>query len=968
MRINFTTEAMFPARLKRLVSATVLFFFSVTFYSPAVFAAYTKVKESWNPPINALAHVNPLGETLEQLKAEIDGLKLALSKTPADHARIHSALEAIADLEGELKERDQTVRDQMAQTEAHLEAQNLPKKILQRQTALQDNYDAHASVIREQVRVLRQWAPEHQGIEGLAQTVDTLYPHLQFPSRNPQSSYSSDLDFVTPPPRDIYTSQSQINSLLGVSDDSSWSLSEYLVTDSATRGGSKVQELVAQLGNDPLSLYQWVYNNIRYIPSYGVMQGGEYTLQSEQGNAFDIASATIALYREAGIPARYRYGIVALPADAVQNWVGGVTNVDAATNLLSQGGIPQTKVSYGGAFEEIKLEHVWVEAYVNDQWVGLDPAFKQYTYTEGVDIGNEVPFDAEGLLSQLQSSAIVNESEGWVQGLDTAMLQSELNNYQSQVETFLQNQHPDATLGDVLGTKQIIPSQAQALTDVILPYLRIKASAAKPNLPESLYYSFKLQIGSTTGGSFGMPIQWSSVVAEMDKLTPDLVGKDLAISFRPATAADQQTLESYIPDDIQSADELPTSLPANTIKMIGEITLDGDVVANTWEVTLGQALMTRLGYDHPQHGWRNTENNLTAGQYQAIGLDMQGISPDQLKTLQALLERVNDKLETEDVTGLTKHDFTGAILQTGIQGYLAETYTMDKIAAKGAGILYFRNPSYGTFSTNLEVTLNFGVPQTVHFIGVLMDMDRLNASTESKDNCYEDWVVFNRGMGERSSSFEHLIPERLFSTPDKPVEAVSTVKALYIAGTQGQKIYTLAANNKVQLSSITIEEEARSEIQIALERGYEVIVHEAPIEWSGWKGSGYAIVNPENGVGAYKISGGTSGGTLVLLGFVAIAILIIASFAFGPVGAILGVISGVVQLRGYLNFLDEVSQVSDPDARFEALTGKVMPLVLAALTGFGFAKYFLNATGISAFATKIFRTIANMAYGILGLL
>ncbi|MEQ6884499.1 hypothetical protein [Salicola sp. Rm-C-2C1-2] len=97
-------------------------------------------------------------------------------------------------------------------------------------------------------------------------------------------------------------------------------------------------------------------------------------------------------------------------------------------------------------------------------------------------------------------------------------------------------------------------------------------------------------------------------------------------------------------------------------------------------------MMTRLGYVKPQHGWRKSENHLTAGQYQAVGLDMQGISPDQLQSLQSDLEGVQSKLEAEDFSGLTRHDLTGAILQSGIQGYLAETYAMDRIAGRGARV------------------------------------------------------------------------------------------------------------------------------------------------------------------------------------------------------------------------------------------------------------------------------------------
>ncbi|SOB76051.1 hypothetical protein SAMN04488490_1722 [Marinobacter sp. LV10R510-11A] len=41
-------------------------------------------------------------------------------------------------------------------------------------------------------------------------------------------------------------------------------------------------------------------------------------------------------------------------------------------------------------------------------------------------------------------------------------------------------------------------------------------------------------------------------------------------------------------------------------------------------------------------------------------------------------------------------------------------------------------------------------------------------------------------------------------------------------------------------------------------------VHQAPLNVNGWEGSGYAIIDPERGVGAYKISGGANGGEVSL--------------------------------------------------------------------------------------------------------
>jgi transglutaminase-like putative cysteine protease len=49
------------------------------------------------------------------------------------------------------------------------------------------------------------------------------------------------------------------------------------------------------LEEDPVKIYNWVRNTIEFIPSYGSIQGADYTLQHGKGNAFDTASLLIAL-------------------------------------------------------------------------------------------------------------------------------------------------------------------------------------------------------------------------------------------------------------------------------------------------------------------------------------------------------------------------------------------------------------------------------------------------------------------------------------------------------------------------------------------------------------------------------------------------------------------------------------------------------------------------------------------------
>lgn len=68
--------------------------------------------------------------------------------------------------------------------------------------------------------------------------------------------------------------------------------------------------------------------------------------------------------------------------------------------------------------------------------------------------------------------------------------------------------------------------------------------------------------------------------------------------------------------------------------------------------------------------------------------------------------------------------------------------------------------------------------------------------------------------------------------------------------------------------------------------GCEVTVDETLLDMNGWEGSGYSIIDPENGVGAYKISGGASGG---FLSDDLVSLLMFAGFSLGLVGALLSI-------------------------------------------------------------------------------
>src|SRR5205085_37369 len=50
-----------------------------------------------------------------------------------------------------------------------------------------------------------------------------------------------------------------------------------------------ITQLAQSLGNNPVKIYNWVRNNIKFVPTYGSIQGAPVTLASKQGNAFDTS-------------------------------------------------------------------------------------------------------------------------------------------------------------------------------------------------------------------------------------------------------------------------------------------------------------------------------------------------------------------------------------------------------------------------------------------------------------------------------------------------------------------------------------------------------------------------------------------------------------------------------------------------------------------------------------------------------
>jgi hypothetical protein len=106
-------------------------------------------------------------------------------------------------------------------------------------------------------------------------------------------------------------------------------------------------------------------------------------------------------------------------------------------------------------------------------------------------------------------------------------------------------------------------------------------------------------------------------------------------------------------------------------------------------------------------------------------------------------------------------------------------------------------------------------------------------------------------------------------------EGISAVKAIAIAQSQGQKIYTINKENRdTALPKLTIGGAVGDEIRNAINAGKEVTFHESAISAHGWSGDGYIILDPETGVGAHLIDGGGNGAILFIIGVFIIGMIL----------------------------------------------------------------------------------------------
>lgn len=661
----------------------------------------------------------------------------------------------------------------------------------------------------------------------------------------------------------------------------------------------RIRAKAAELGHSPVAIYNYVRNTVRFVPGYGAAQSADFTLLNGQGTQFDIATLLIALLRASDVPARYATGKIGIPAERAKRWMEPVRGAADAVELLQVSGTPSIGRVVNGVVEEVQLEHVWVEAWLDyepsrgavqregDTWVPMDASFKQHTVTR------EQPVTPDPAIGQA-IDAIWDQRQTFANG---AFTRFDLNAASDALYAFGADIVPaDGVSGDYRPRVDIVPVTVSSFP-ASLPYHVFYRSAGYANLPDSLRYRVHVQ-ALRGGGNQLFPVNFSEVFSKTYPLA--------------AVGTDGFNID-YVPVDQTVTDAMNTLRRENPTQLspymldLAPVLLLGDVIDEILTpIGMGETEQWAVSVIDPA-GLRPEARPFqwTAGTYAHIAIDAFG------HTQAALDEALPEALEGQVVNSRT-------FLQSAGLGYWAGHDRYREVSGEAFGGRIIRLPSVGAFYKPMTVSYFFGVPRNGSYVGYTTDVLTTVGATAPDQASYRNMML---AFGSWGSFLESLIWDVQIGLT--PGTGSSSTSILVAANESGIPIHEITQDNFAQVFPLLqLDQESLTEIRNAVQAGMVILTPETEVSIAGQPAvAGYLIRDPETGTGISRISGSLNGALVVgclaeaisldaimrmvmmrmiermLAPLIARGVLVMAAvFALGPIGVAAATAISVVTL------------------------------------------------------------------------
>jgi RHS repeat-associated protein len=522
-----------------------------------------------------------------------------------------------------------------------------------------------------------------------------------------------------------------------------------------------IQALAAGLQNDPVKIFNYVHDHIRFVLYYGSLKGAELTLLEQSGNDFDQCALLVALLQAAGYSPGYGFGMLQMPyqasdgtANDLQHWLQlNLTSTDwgSISNYLDQlvGNRGYPLYFDMGDNNHVAFQRVWVTLSSGGTNYLLDPAFKvsqPVATLAGLSLTNAIGSTAT-LSNALLNAAGGTDATNYAKNLSESNLRGVLTGYTTNLLNYLQANFPNACVSDLLGGWQIVPATNTALSQALL-FSAYTDYGTYPlltwsNEPTSFMSTFSVNLAGTNQTWF----------------FPQLAGQGVSLSFDNGGTA--------------------------------RLWLGNSVVLQSTNTGSGLSTSVTLSVTHPYGYWDSADNvpvdtywcdQSSSKSYQRTNANyalLYGFEPS-LKWLNAQEQQLDI---CRQGYSNTSPQVVNATLNVMGMNWLVQSELAQELLCQQAGLL----PEHHHRVGRMAQEAGHG-----YYVDVYMQVDETFPATgvgpadlQNKNQVFDLSFYI-------ASALEHGVIEQMQSTN---LVAASTVKILQIANTNGQSVYLATSNN-----------------------------------------------------------------------------------------------------------------------------------------------------------------------------
>ena len=598
----------------------------------------------------------------------------------------------------------------------------------------------------------------------------------------------------------------------------------------------EVQALADGLQDNPVKIFNYVHDHIRYSLYFGSKKGANLTLLEKSGNDFDQCALLVALLRAAGYSdAGYQFGWMPIPFDNpdgshrdIHHWFGlNFTNNNwSATSAYLNNlftfwrSYPNNMGNYSTGFgnNNFAFQRVWVTVTVGGTNYLLDPAFKVSEPIAGISLANAIGGGVNAVSNALMTAAAGLDvgsitTNFYCTNINEAAIRGTLTGFTTNLLSYIQSNYPNASVEQILSGQYIVPSTNTALSQCF-PFQPTNIGSMSVitwvNQPTNLMSTMKISFA-------GNAYQW---------FIPQLHGDRLALTYGSSTAQlweEDTNLASGTFANGFDAVTITTSHPRGGWDITNNVFISGWQIASGPEYYFANANYAISYAFDPDWGWlQKRQKQLEAYRQQGLSDTSRQVVTETLNVMalnwQLQVGDLSKALATETGVLPMFYQRVGRMGQESGRGYYVD-------------VLFITTGSASSTGQSCDYTCD-----------------------KNEQEWFDQFAYFGSAM-------EHGMIEQLQSSN---LVAGSTVKIIEIANTNHQAIYIANVTNwptvQLKLTNYTI-----ANLSVYINAGYTLMLPQNGLTPMGsgtnsWNGHGFMARMANNG-GTYMIIGpGLMGG------------------------------------------------------------------------------------------------------------